>query len=231
MGFIRYLAYFFGIAAGTWGLVWLELAFPGSLQLGVPSRQDGLPTSEYSPVEAIQLLLLLAAGVLLGWIARNFPSQRPISLPFVGFAFAFLVRELDFFLDQILVDDLWKLLVGIVAAVGIVYIFRERRRLRIALARIWPSPGLTLIFAGSVILFAVARFIGYEPLWQSILGAGYRPVVELAAEEFLELLGYSFWMIGTIEYAYQVRAIESREPQAAVQRRRAQRRKRKKSSF
>ena len=76
-----------------------------------------------------------------------------------------------------------------------------------------------------MILFAVARFIGYEPLWQSILGAGYRPVVGMAAEEFLELLGYSFWLIGTIEYAYQVRAIESREPRAAAQRRRAQRRK------
>lgn len=231
MGFIRYLAYFVGIAAGTWGLVWLELTFPGSLQLEVLSRHDGLPTSEYSPIEAIQLLLLLAGGILLGWIARVFPSQRPIALPFAGCAFAFMVRELDFFLDQFLVQDLWKLLVGTAAAIGIVYVLRERRRLRIALARIWPSPGLTLIFAGAVILFAVARFIGYEPLWQSILGAGYRPVVELATEEFLELLGYSFWMIGTIEYAYQVRAIESREPQAAVQRRRAQRRKNRERPF
>ena len=115
MGVIRYIAYFLAIAGVTWGLVWLELAFPGSLQLDVPSGHDGTTTSEYSPVEAVQLLLLFSGGVLLGWIARYFPTQRLIALPFAGFAFAFIVRELDFFLDRYLLQDLWKLLVGTVA--------------------------------------------------------------------------------------------------------------------
>jgi hypothetical protein len=58
----------------------------------------------------------------------------------------------------------------------------------------------------------------------SILGSDYRHVVKLAVEEFIELLGYFFWMIGSIEYALQARAIAYREPQPAAQRRRERRR-------
>ncbi len=58
----------------------------------------------------------------------------------------------------------------------------------------------------------------------SILGDDYRRVIKLAIEEFIELLGYFLWMIGTVEYALQARAIAYREPQAAARRRRDKRR-------
>ena len=41
----------------------------------------------------------------------------------------------------------------------------------------------------------------------SILGDDYRRIIKLAVEEFIELIGYFLWMIGTIEYAFQARAI------------------------
>ena len=55
----------------------------------------------------------------------------------------------------------------------------------------------------------------------AIMGDGYQRIVKLAVEEFIELIGYFFWLIGTIEYTYQARAIAMREPQAAVAKRRA----------
>jgi len=83
------------------------------------------------------------------------------------------------------------------------------------------------MFAGVLIHFAFVRFIGHEPLWVAILGDNYVRVAKLAVEEFIELMGYYLWMIGTIEYAYQSRALTTREPQPAVAKKRDLRQHRK----
>ena len=57
----------------------------------------------------------------------------------------------------------------------------------------------------------------------AILGDNYVRVAKLAVEEFIELMGYFLWLIGTIEYAYQSRAITTREPQPAVAKKRDRR--------
>ena len=225
MVWIRYFLYFIGIAFVTWALTQLELSSPGRLKLHVVlSETDIYGTSEFSPVEIIQAIILGACGIIMGWVAKYCPSQRPIAFGFGGMALAFLIRELDYFLDRFIADNLWQVLIAIVGALVITYTYRHRRRLRIALARIWPSPGLTLLFAGAVILFAFVRLVGHEPLWMSILGDAYLRVIKLAVEEFIELIGYFLWMIGTIEYAFQARAIAYRPPQPAAQRRRQKRR-------
>ena len=97
--------------------------------------------------------------------------------------------------------------------------------MNIALGRLWPSPGLALMFAGSVILFAFVGLVGHEPLWQAILGDDYRRIVKLAVEEFIELIGYLLWLIGAIEYTYQVRSISMRDPRPLAVKRRQTRRK------
>ena len=225
MPWLRYLLYFFAIAFVTWAITQLELASPGALKLHVlTSPNDTYGTSEFSPVEIIQAIILFACGVIMAWVARYCPSQRPLAILFGGLALAFLIRELDFFLDRYLADNLWQVLVAIAAALVIAYTYRHHKRLNIALARIWPSPALALLFAGAVILFAFVRLVGHEPLWQSILGEHYLRITKLAIEEFIELVGYFLWMVGTIEYAFQARAIAYREPQPAVRRRRDQRR-------
>ena len=225
MAWIRYLVYFIAVAFVTWAITALELASPGSLKLHVlVNPTDTYGTSEFSPVEIIQAIVLVACGGIMAWVARCCPSQRPIAIPFGGLALAFFIRELDYFLDRFVADNFWQVMIAIVGSLVIAYTYRHRRRLQIALARLWPSPGLTLLFAGAVILFAFVRLVGHEPLWMSILGDDYRRVIKLAIEEFIELLGYFLWMIGTIEYAFQARAIAYREPQPAARRRRDKRR-------
>jgi len=225
MVWIRYTLYFLAIAFVTWSLTQLELSSPGSLKLHlVLSDTDVHGTSEFSPVEMIQAIILIACGIIMGWVAVYCPSQRPIAFGLGGLALACLIRELDYFLDRFIADNLWQVLVAIVGALVIVYVYRHRLRLRIALARIWPSPGLALLFSGAVILFAFSLLVGHEPLWMSILGDDYRRVIKLAVEEYIELIGYFLWMIGTIEYAFQARAIAYRKPQPAAQRRRQKRR-------
>lgn len=225
MVWFRYLLYFVAIAFVTWALTQMEIASPGSLRLHlVLSETDVYGTSEFSPVEIIQAIILGVCGMMMGWIARYCPSQRPIAFGFGGLALIFLIRELDYFFDRFLADNLWQVLIAILGSLLIVYTYRHRKLLLIALARIWPSPGLTLLFAGAIILFAFALLVGHEPLWMSILGDAYQRVIKLAIEEFIELIGYFLWMIGTIEYAYQARAIAYREPQPAARRLRDKRR-------
>ena len=222
----RYLAYFAGIALVTWALTQVEISFPGSLKLHVlvnPSDEFG--TSEFSPIEIIQPIIVAVCGALILWVANYCPAQRPIAIPFGALALVFMIRELDYFLDRFLVDNLWQVLIGFPVAFVIVYLYRVRRRIRIAWVRIWPSPGMALLFAGAVILFAFVQFVGHEPLWKSILGDSYQRVAKLAVEEFIELIGYFLWLIGTIEYTYEARAIAYREPQPLAQRLREQRRR------
>ncbi|NOR36790.1 MAG: hypothetical protein GQ577_08585 [Woeseiaceae bacterium] len=228
----RYIAYFVGISLLTWLLTQLEISFPGSLKLHVimnPSDQFG--TSEFSPIEIIQPIILAACGLHMLWVAEYCPSQRPIAIPFGGLALAFMIRELDYFFDRYLLDNFWQVLVGIAAAFVIVYTYRARKRLKIAWARIWPSPGLALLFAGAVIMFSFVRLVGHEPLWMSLLGDDYRRVVKIAVEEFIELLGYFLWFIGSIEYTYQARAIAYKEPVPLAKRLREQRRRLKSGKF
>ena len=226
MDWIRYLLYFLLVALITAIFCGLEIAYPGSLRLHeFAGANDTLGTSEYSPIEMIQPLILIVCGLLMAWVATNYASQRPVAFAFGGLALAFMFRELDYFIDLYLVDNLWQVLIGIAAALVIAYTYRHRRRLNIALGRLWPSPALAMMFAGAVILFVFVRLVGHELLWQAILGNHYVPVATLAIEEFLELLGYLFWLIGTIEYTHQVRSMFGRDPQpVAAKRRQTQRR-------
>ena len=226
MPWLRYLLYFTAIAFVTWALTQMELASPGSLKLHVMlSETDRFGTSEFSPVEIIQAIILAVCGVIMAWVAKHCVSQRPMAILFGGMALIFFIRELDYFFDRYVIDNFWQVLIVIAGSLLIAYTYRSRRRLQIALARIWPSPGLTLLFSGVVILFAFVRLVGHEPLWMSILGDDYRRIVKLAVEEFIELIGYFLWIIGTIEYAFQARSISVAEPQPAARRRREKRRR------
>jgi hypothetical protein len=206
-------------------LTQLEISFPGSLKLHVVvSESDQFGTSEFSPIEIIQPFILGICGLLMAWVAKYCPSQRPIAFPFGGLALAFIIRELDYYFDRFIVDNLWQALVAIAGAFVITYTYRQRKRLKIAWGRIWPSPGIALLFAGAIIMFSFSLLVGHEPLWMSILGDSYQRIVKLAVEEFIELSAYFLWLIGSIEYAYQARAIAYREPQPAAQRLREKRR-------
>ena len=226
MAWFRYVLYFFGIALLTALLVQSEVANPGTLRLQeFVAESDTYGTSEFSTVEIIQLLILLTCGLLMGWVARNSHTQCPLAILFGGLALVFMIRELHYFFDQYVIDNLWQVLAGICGALLIAYSWRHLKRLNIALARIWPSPGLTLIFAGAVILFAYSILVGHEPLWQAMLGDAYARIIKLAVEEFIELIGYLLWLIGTIEYVYQSKALMEREPKPAAVKRRESRRR------
>ena len=58
-----------------------------------------------------------------------------------------------------------------------------------------------------------------------MLGDAYARIIKLAVEEFIELIGYLLWLIGTIEYVYQSKSLMEREPKPAAVKRRESRRR------
>ena len=208
MPLVRYLVYTAVTVVATGLFVLAEVRNPGSMRLLVfESPNDLMGTSEYSPLEYMHTVLLAVCGLLYAAVAYAYPAQRPIAFLFGGIAAAGVVRESDYFLDRFVADNFWQVPVAIIAALLIVYTWRNRRRFWVAWSRMWPSPGLTLIFAGALIEFVFAQFIGHTPLWQAISGDGYQRIVKVAIEEIIESFGYLLWLFGTIEYAIQSRAV------------------------
>ena len=220
MSIFRYLLYTLAVVLLTGYFAWAEISEPGSLKLLVfESSEDQLGTSEYSPIELIQPVMLMTCMLLFAWVAKDVPSQRPIAFLFGGIAFSGTVRELDLFLDRAVADNFWQLPVGMAAALVIVYTFRNRRRFKVAWLKIWPSAGLSLLYAGALIEFVFAQLIGHQPLWQAIAGDGYQRIVKVTVEELIELMGYCIWVIGSIEYTLQARSLRPAEPRRRLRRR------------
>ncbi len=206
----RLLIYFLAILGVTAALTIAGTWFPGSLRLNeFPASRNAYGTSEFSPVELLQLGILVVSGLLLAGVARDSRSFRPLALAIGGTSLILLIRELDYFLDRYIVDNLWQALIAVSGALLIAYLYRHQRRLKIGLARAWPSPGMTLLYAGLVILVPFSILVGHEPLWESILGDAYVRVAKLAVEEFIELAGYFLWMAGSVEFVLEVRSFEA----------------------
>lgn len=200
--FLRYLAYAIGVFAGMSIMMTLAWQLPGGLQFEREIQEFGLVTSELSPIEVLQNLLLLFCAGIFGWIATRDRLRRPMAASFAALFTVFLVRELDFFLDFYLLDNLWQVLCAIIASVVLVFCVRNHYRYAQGWRRSWPSAGLALIMGGLILLLPFAQLVGHAAFWEIILGDNYVRVVKVATEEIVELGAYSIITIGTIEFFY-----------------------------
>jgi len=223
---LRYFAYATLIAAAAAGLLWMALRWPGGLLLNfVVGEEDTLGTSEFSPVEQLQHLLLLLSAGIFAWVAIRDRLRRPMCVGFIALFLIGFIRELDFFLDRYATDNLWQVLCTIVLALATVYIYRHRKRYLIGWRRTWPSVGLAIIISGMLLLIPYSLIVGNESLWQAIMGDAYARVAKMAAEEFIELGGYLLIFIGSIEFLYTwVRLPETRSLDTRPRRRKRKRR-------
>ncbi|TDJ41718.1 MAG: hypothetical protein E2O49_01620 [Gammaproteobacteria bacterium] len=46
-------------------------------------------------------------------------STKPIAIPCGGLALVFLIRELDYFLDTIVADNVWQILIAVVGSLAV----------------------------------------------------------------------------------------------------------------
>ena len=200
--FIRYLFYALVVMLVTSSLLALAYMMPGSLQFDRMVPGLDIPTSEFSPVELLQNLLLLGCSGVFCWIAFRDRLRRPMAVAFAALFGVCLVRELDFFLDFYLIDNLWQVLCALILTVALVYVGRNRDRFAQGWRRSWPSAGLAMIIGGLILLVPYAQLMGHGPLWQNMMGDNYVRVVKVITEEFIELGAYGMMAIGSAEFLY-----------------------------
>jgi hypothetical protein len=126
----------------------------------------------------------------------------------------FIIRELDYFLDTLVADNLWQVLCVLILATTLVYLIRHRRRMVIGWRRSWPAAGLAMVAAGIWVLLPFSQVASTESLWMGMMGDDYTRVAKLAAEEFLELAAYVLIAIGAVEFARHWRTIPDRGTRA-----------------
>jgi len=202
-GLVRYLGLALLVACVAAVVLFVAVELPGGLQLSVPvAPSSDLTTSEFSLIENLQNLLLLFCAAIFAWVASRDRLRRPMAVGFSAMFLLFLIRELDYFLDVYVVDNLWQVLAAIVAAVAGVYVFRHRRRVELGWRRSWPSAGLGMLFGGLFLLLIFAQIVATDALWRAMLGDGYLREAKLAAEELMELGAYLVITVGSLEFLH-----------------------------
>lgn len=199
---LRFLAYAIGVTAVMAALVYMAGNVPGGLRLAASMPGVDIVSSELSPVELMQDLLLLCCAGILTFVGSRDRLRRPMAFTLALFLLACLVRELDFFLDFYFVDNLWQVLCALIVSLALVYGVRNRERIEQGWRRSWPSTGLAMVLAGFILLVPFAQLVGHEALWRAILGADYVRVVKVAVEELVELGAYALITLGTLEFVY-----------------------------
>jgi hypothetical protein len=200
--FIRYLFYALVVMLVTSSLLVLAYVMPGSLQFDRMVPGIDVPTSEFSPVELLQNILLLGCSGVFCWIAFRDRLRRPMAVAIAAMFGVCLIRELDFFLDFYVIDNLWQVLCALILTVVLVYVGRNRDRFSQGWRRSWPSAGLAMIIGGLILLVPYAQLMGHGPLWQNMMGDDYVRVVKVITEEFIELGAYGMMAIGSAEFLF-----------------------------
>lgn len=200
--FFRYLAYLIGTSVLILGLTAIAGQFPGTLQFDRIVAGAEKPTSEFTSVEILQVVGLIFCASVFAWVASRDRLRRPMTISIATMFIVFMLRELDFFMDTYLVNNLWEVLLAVVLAVSIVYCVRNRQRFVQGWRRSWPSAGIALIVGGIILLIPVAQSVGDQRLWMTIMGDDYQRVIRVTAEEFVEFSAYIMMTIGSIEFLY-----------------------------
>lgn len=153
---------------------------------------------ENSLTEILQEIFLFMIGILFIVIGRNDHSLSPVSSLISLFFFMSLIRELSFLLD------VWFYFVLLLLMIFVWLAYHTRKKLMQSLYSFIKSPFISWLVIGLLVTFLFSRLFGRTGLWKAIIGDGYNRWIKNAAEEGIELLGYSLIFIGGIEILIHV---------------------------
>ena len=172
-----------------------------------PANEEGLKFLEDSYTEYAQEIMLLLSGLLYAWLAIRFESVRAFAILFAGLCFMALFREFNNYFHE-LFKGAWQIAVAIILIVTTVLVFRNRQSFLRPFQLFLQTPAFGLNIAAALIILLFSRLFGKKSTWENILEVdeleGAFRSVKNAAEEGIELLGYSLLLIGAIEFTIWV---------------------------
>ncbi len=108
------------------------------------------------------------------------------------------IRELNNFIT------FWIYLAVPLLLLFIWLLYRDRETIIASAYTFLKSPLIAWFVIGFLVTFIFSRLFGMGGLWKAILGNDYNRWVKNAAEEGIELLGYSLFFIGGVEMLWNI---------------------------
>ncbi len=153
---------------------------------------------ENSLTEIFQELFLFMLGVIFLFVSRLDRKLTAISNLLSLFFFMAFIREFN---NQI---DYWFYLVLPVLVLAGWLAFRDRKKLMPAIHHLVEIPETAYLVTGFLVTFLFSRLFGRTHFWTTLLGEDYNRWAKNAAEEGIELLGYSLLLIAGVEILIRV---------------------------
>lgn len=154
---------------------------------------------EISATEIIQEVLLFIMGFLYLFAGRRDRNLTPVSNLISVFFFIAFIREFNNFIE------FWFYLVLPLLVLFFWLIYRDRRKIVKSLHYFIELPSSAYFVTGILVTFIFSRFFGRSGLWMEILGSNFNRAAKSAAEEGIELLGYTLLIIATLELLIVIR--------------------------
>jgi hypothetical protein len=148
---------------------------------------------ENSGTEILQEIFLFLVGTVFVFLSIKDRELAPAANLIALFFFMAFIREFN---NQI---DYWFYLVIPLLLLLLWFGYRDRKKLLSSLHQFIRKPEIAWFVIGFLVTFVFSRLFGRSELWQALMENNYNRWVKNAAEEGIELLGYSFFVVSAIE--------------------------------
>jgi len=155
--------------------------------------------SEISYIEFTQEILLLFIAILFWKTGTRTHPNRSFALLMSGFPALALCREFDFLCPSIF-KGCWEISALMVVLSFGYLVYRYKDNFICDAAEFIKRPEFGILLCGFLTVFVFSRLFGCRILWESVMAGSYMRCIKNIAEEGLELLGYLFIGIASVEY-------------------------------
>ena len=159
-----------------------------------------IPTESF--VEFTQEVFIMASSIIFGILAYK-KEERGLWLV-SGFLGCMFIRELDEYFD-ILFHGSWFYFAVANALFAIFLALRKGLENALAsLAKYMTSKYFITMSCGMAIVLVYSRLIGMKLIWKLVMQDNFSYYVKNVIEEGTELIGYSFILVATLQYAWSL---------------------------
>ncbi|PJX14870.1 hypothetical protein CWI66_04650 [Halomonas sp. 141] len=180
----------------------LYILFIGGIAQGAYLEALYLPTVRFTELgftELTQTFILISCCTLLLYVRHVLKVWPTVTLLLLAFLAASLVREQDYFLDEYVARHIWKILVAMIILPSLAWVVYQRQRFLEEFRHFSNSFAFGLFAGGVLVTYVFSRLYGRQVFWRAVLEEQYVRVFKDAAEEVVELLGYSLILFAMIE--------------------------------
>lgn len=156
--------------------------------------------SENSYTEYMQSIFLLTSSILLFIIYKRSQPRSYLALLLFAFTSVSLIREQDVYFENSIGQTAWLFPVLIILMVVLYLVVRNGQTFVVQFDRYRHTFSAGLLTSGVITTYVFSRLFGRKIFWHTVMESHYFRGVKNAAEECLELYGYLFILIATVEF-------------------------------